>query len=66
MVSGGEQRADGPVEHEVGPHGSLDRLGHLRVGGVNQVAESLADIALPVRQRVDVVIDPLIFVVIGN
>jgi hypothetical protein len=50
----GQQRADVAVLHEVRLAGALDRLGHLRVGGVDQVADLLADGLLPVGQGADV------------
>src|SRR6266700_2625211 len=55
VVLGGEQRADVSLEYEVGLHGALDRLGQLRVGSVDQVAQTLAKLPLPWWQRVDVV-----------
>src|SRR4051794_9657181 len=57
VVFGRQQRADVALEDEVGLHRSLDRLHHLRVGGVNEVTQPLADVLLPGRQFGDVVID---------
>ena len=63
MVSGGDQRAYVALKREVGLYRSLDRLAYLWVSGVDQVAKLLADLPLPVGQRVDVIIDALIFVI---
>ena len=60
MVLGTEQRAYVAINHKVGPHAPLDGLGHPRVGGVNQIAELATHRLLPLGQRVDVVIDPLV------
>jgi hypothetical protein len=38
VIFGGEERTDVALEYEVGLDGALDRLCHLRVGGVDQVA----------------------------
>jgi hypothetical protein len=53
----GEQRTDVALEDEPGLHRAFDRLGHLGVGGVDQVAQLLADLLLPLRESGDVVID---------
>ena len=53
----GEQRADVALEDEVGLHRAFDHLGHLGVGGVDQVAPLLADLLLPLRESGNVVID---------
>jgi hypothetical protein len=60
MIPGREQRADVAVEHEVRLLAPLDGFGHLRVGGMHQVADLAADRLLPVRQRVDVGVDSLV------
>src|SRR5215469_312994 len=44
-----QQRADVAVEYEVGLTTALDRLRHLWIGGVNEVAQLLAHRLLPVR-----------------
>src|SRR6478672_7748086 len=57
VVPGRKQRADVPVEHEVGLDAALDRLLDRRVHRVDEVAHPLADRLLPRRQRRDVVVD---------
>jgi hypothetical protein len=57
VVLRGEERARVPLQHEVGPHGPLDRLHQFRVGGVDHTAKPAADRPLPVGERVDVVVD---------
>jgi hypothetical protein len=46
-----EEGADVALEHEVGLYGALDRLDDFGVGGVDQVAELLADALLPIGSR---------------
>ena len=58
MVLRREQRDDVALEHEVGLDGPLDRLLDLGVGLVDDVPNLLADPSLPVRQGVDVGVDP--------
>src|SRR3954451_19854082 len=53
-----EQGADVPVEEEVRPNRPLDRLDDLLVGGVNDLTDLAADLLLPLRERVDVGVDP--------
>src|SRR5262249_49934693 len=57
VVFGGEQRADGALEHEVGLNGALDRLDDLGVGAVDEFTESLANLFLPFRELADVHVD---------
>ena len=47
-----------PFQHEVRLHGALDRLFHLGVGLVEDLAHLLADALLPLRQPVDVRVHP--------
>jgi hypothetical protein len=44
VVLRGEERARVPLQHEVGPHGPLDRLHQFRVGGVDHTAEPAAEV----------------------
>jgi predicted RNase H-like nuclease len=60
MILGRQQRADVALEHEVRLPAPLDGFGHLRVGGVHQLADLTADRLLPVRQGLDVGIDALV------
>jgi hypothetical protein len=60
VVPGREQRADVALEHEIRLPAPLDGLGHLRVGGVHEVADLAADGLLPVRQGVDVGVNALV------
>jgi len=53
----GEQRTYVALEHEVRLDRPLDRLDDVRIGGVDQIAKLVAELALPVRQRVDVRVD---------
>ena len=57
MILRGQQRADVSVEDEVGLPRSLDRLGHVWIGGVHELSHVATDLLLPVRQSVDVGID---------
>ena len=52
-----QQCADVALQNEVGAVGELDRLGDLRVGGVDQVSDLVADVLLPGGQGVDVRVD---------
>ena len=49
VVSGGEQRADVSLENEVRLHGALDRLCHVWIGCVDQVAQLPTQLLLPGR-----------------
>ena len=66
MVLGRQQRGDVSVQHEVGANGSLDRLGHLRVDAMDQVAQLLTELALPGTERVEVRIDARVALVTGR
>ena len=63
MVLGGEEGADVPVEFEVGLPSALDRLVHLRIGGMDELPEAAAQIGLPRREPADVVVDARVSVV---
>ena len=63
VILGGQQRADVALQHEVGLHLPFDRLLELRVGGVDEVADLMADGLLPAGQRIDVLVDARIAVV---
>jgi hypothetical protein len=54
------------VEHEVGLHRAFDRLLDVGFGGVNQVAQLAAQIASPIRQSVEVVVDAGVSLVVLN
>jgi hypothetical protein len=49
-----QQRGDVALQHEVRLDASLDRLDHLGIGFVRDLAHFAADDPLPLRQRVDV------------
>jgi hypothetical protein len=57
VILGGEQSADVALEHEVRLNPALDRLLHLRVPGMDEIAHLAADRLLPIEKRVDVGID---------
>src|SRR5215216_629906 len=57
VVCGREQGADVALQDEVGLAGALDGLGHLGVGGMDQLADLAADGLLPVGQGVDIGVD---------
>src|SRR5215211_8392280 len=57
VVLGRQQGANVALQDEVGLAGPLDGLGHLRVGGMDQLADLAADGLLPVGQGVDVGVD---------
>jgi len=45
------------MQCKLGPPGALDGLGHLRVGGAHQLSHLAAQLLLPARERLNVVID---------
>src|SRR5215472_8147752 len=57
MIFGSEQRADVPVEHEVGLPGPLDGLGNIRVCRMDEVPDLTADCLLPIRKGRDIGVD---------
>jgi len=57
VIPGGQQCADVALQHEVGLHLPFDRLLDLQIGGVDELADLVADGLLPVGQRVDVLVD---------
>lgn len=57
MVLGRQEGADVALQHEVRAGGSLDCLADLRVGGVDQIANLMADGLLPLGQGIDVGVD---------
>ena len=57
MIPGSQERADVAVEGKVGQCGAFDRLGYFRVGGMHQISHLAADLLLPGRERLNVVID---------
>ena len=57
VVLRGEQRADIAIEVEMGLDGVLDLLEHIGIGRVEELADLLADLSLPLGQRIDVVVD---------
>ena len=57
VVLGRQQGTDVALQDEVRLPGSLDGLGDLGIGGVDQVADLAADGLLPVRQGIDVGVD---------
>ena len=63
VVLRGQQCADVSLEHEVRLHPPLDRLDDLRIDGVHKITDLLADVLLPLRQRVDVLVDPRILLI---
>lgn len=66
VVLAGQQCAHVTVEHEVGLHRAFDRLLDVGFGGVNQVAQLAAQIASPIRQSVEVVVDAGVSLVVLN
>jgi len=56
MRLGCQQRTDVAVEDEIGLHTPFDRLEDVRVRGVHELAHLMTDVALPLRQGVDVVV----------
>jgi hypothetical protein len=60
VVLSRQKRACGAIEHEVGLHGPLDSLGHLGIGGVNEIAQLAADRVLLVGEQFDVDVDPVV------
>lgn len=52
-----EQRADVALKHKVGLLRALDRLGDLRIGGVNEIPDLATELLLPIGQGFDVRID---------
>ena len=63
MVLRGQQCADVALEHEVRLHSPLDSLNDFRIDSVYKITDLLADVLLPLRQRVNVFVDPRIFLV---
>ena len=57
MILRGEQRTDIAVQDEIRLPGALDGLLHLRVGGVDELTNLLADGLLPAREGCDVGVD---------
>src|SRR5579862_613065 len=57
VILGGKQGTDIALEHEIRPVAPLDRLPHLRVDPVDQVAKPATDLLLPVRKARDVRVD---------
>src|SRR4029079_1335120 len=57
VVLGRQEGRDVAVADEVGLDAALDRLGHLRVGSVQDLADPLEGLALPARERGEVVVD---------
>ena len=57
MILRSQQRADVAIQRKIGLLGALDGLGHLRVGGVHQISHLAANILLPARERLNVVVD---------
>ena len=49
MIFGRKQCADVALEHEIRLHPPLDGLNHLRVDGMDKIANLLADLLLPRR-----------------
>src|SRR5437868_1751755 len=66
VILGGEQRADVALEDEVRLHAAFDRLDDFRVGAVDQIAELLAELLLPVGQPRDIAIDSRIALIGGR
>ena len=57
MILRSQQRADVALQRKIGPPGTLDGLGHLRVGGMHQLSHLAAQLLLPSRERSNVVVD---------
>ncbi len=57
MILRSEQRADVAIERKIGLLCALDGLCHLRVGGVHQLSHLAANILLPARESMNVVVD---------
>jgi hypothetical protein len=57
MVLRSQERADVAVKCKVGQFGAFDRFGHLWVGGMHEISHLTADLLLPGRERLNVVID---------
>jgi len=54
MILGGQECADIAMQDEIRLGGALDRLGHLGVGSMNEIAHLLTDRSLPRREAIDV------------
>src|SRR4051794_22227894 len=57
VVLRGQQRADVAVKDEIRLDAPFDRLADFGVGGVHELADLTADVLLPRRERVDVLVD---------
>jgi hypothetical protein len=57
MILRSKPRADVAMQHKVGLPGALDGLGHLRIGGMHQLAHLAAQLLLPAGERRNVVVD---------
>src|SRR5437588_6816477 len=57
MILRSQQRADVAMQRKIGLLGTLDGLGHLRVGGVYQISHLAANFLLPVRESMNVFVD---------
>ena len=57
MILRSQQRADVAIQRKIGLLCALDGLGHLRVGGVHQISHLAANLLLPARESLNVVVD---------
>jgi len=58
MILGSKPRADVALQRTIGLPGAFDSLAHLRVGGMHQISHLAAQLLLPVRESLNVVVDP--------
>ena len=57
MILRSQQRADVALQRKIGSPSALDGLGHPWVGGVYQISHLAANLLLPARERLNVVVD---------